>query len=287
MSKRIGIRRFLLGALPPREQTEFENRFLADDNAFEELLSCENDLIDDYVHGRLSPGGREQFEKRYCDSPGHLARVSFAAALREHRLSSRHAAVGWPASRSLVWVVAASVAFAAGLTWLVIRYHRSPGQLQSAIVPRPSLPPRAQELHPKGATVAPPANRRTRSTVVQEESPRIEPSVAMLTLTPGLFRSPGTPQPALRLDPGQSFVQLKLATEGTYPGYEAELQTVEGRIVTRIAASDIRTRSGAGPVMLRLPAKLLPSGDYVLKLSGIGKDGNAETSEFYSFRVLR
>ena len=300
MKQSVKIKRYLLGALSPREQTESEEQYLAGDNAFEELVNGENDLIDSYVRGRLSPGERERFEKRYCDSPGHLARVKFADTLREACVSSRGSAAGnrpvpmWtrilaflPAPASLAWALAATVVIAGGWTWLAIQNHRLRDQLQSARVPQPEFRAPGPEPQPKPAAVPQPANPGMEGTVARGKSPRPESLVAILTLTPGLFRGAGTSQQTLVLGSTKSSVHLQLAMDGNYPRYEAELQTVEGRTITHIPASEIQTRADEELVVLRVPANLLNPGDYILKLSGMGRNGEPDAVEFYSFRAVR
>ncbi len=287
MNKRAKIRRFLLGGLPPREQAEWEDRYFGSDGAFEDLVSGENDLIDSYVRGRLSPGEREQFEKRYCDSPGHIGRVKFAGALLQVRRSGPGAALRRPARLSLAWAVAAAVAIVGGVTWLAIQNPWLPGRSQSAGFQRKGPRPPGPELQPNGVPVHQTDNRTTASTVAKEKPPGIESPVAVLTLTPDVFRSAGTSQKTVAVDSRKSWVEMRLAIEADYPRYAAELQTVEGRTITHIGDSGIRTRAGEETVVLRVPAALLYPGDYVLKLNGLGKDGKPGAAEFYSFRVLR
>jgi hypothetical protein len=300
MKQSVKIRRYLLGTLSPREQAEWEDKYLADDSAFEELVNGENDLIDSYVRGRLSPGEREQFEKRYCDSLGHIARVKFADTLREAGVSGGGSAADnrlvpmWtkilaflPAPASLAWAVAATVVIAGGLTWLAIQNHRLRDQLQSARVPQPEFRAPGQEPQPKRAAVPQPANPNIEGTVARGKSRRSESLVAILTLTPGVYRGAGTSQQTLVVGSTKSWVHLQLAMDGNYPRYEAELQTVEGRTITHIPGSEIQARADEELVVMRVPANLLNPGDYILKLSGMGRNGEPDAVEFYSFRAVR
>jgi hypothetical protein len=300
MKKHVNIRRYLLGALPARERAEWENRYFAADSAFEELVNCENDLIDSYVRGRLSPGEREQFEKRYGAASGHFARVKFADTLRQACVSDGNAAADnrpaptWtkivnflPAPLSLAWAAAATVAIAGGLTWLAIQNHGLREQLQSARIPQPEFRAPGQAAQPKGAAAPQPANPSIAGIVASGRPPRPESPVAILTLTPGVFRGAGTSQQTLVLGSTKSWVHLQLAMDGNYARYEAELQTVEGRTITHITGSEIQTRANEELVVLRVPANLLNPGDYILKLSGMGRNGEPDAVEFYSFRTVR
>jgi len=75
------INRYLLGQMSEQEQSQFEERYFADDNLFEELRAVEGELIDAYVRGELSPPEREQFEKHFLTSPKRRQRVEFARTM--------------------------------------------------------------------------------------------------------------------------------------------------------------------------------------------------------------
>ena len=74
-------KRYLLGELSEEQRTALEERFLADDEEFEELEIAEEDLIDEYVRGGLPPRGREQLERVFRTSPRLAERVEFAKLL--------------------------------------------------------------------------------------------------------------------------------------------------------------------------------------------------------------
>src|SRR5262245_21087393 len=78
--------RYLLGELPEEQRLEVEGKFLGDDQQFERLLALENELFYDYALGKLSPGEREQFEKRFLDSGPNRRRAKIASALA-HKIS--------------------------------------------------------------------------------------------------------------------------------------------------------------------------------------------------------
>src|SRR5262245_11040872 len=75
--------RYLLGDLPETEQADLEQEFFADPEKFEGIWAAENDLVDNYVRGRLPRGERELFERNYLRSPKHRERVLIAGKLLE------------------------------------------------------------------------------------------------------------------------------------------------------------------------------------------------------------
>src|SRR5215475_5904414 len=78
--------RYLLGNLPEEQQLQVEREFLNDDQSHERLLALENELFYDYAQNKLSPGEREQFEKRFLSSERNRKRAIIASALA-HKMS--------------------------------------------------------------------------------------------------------------------------------------------------------------------------------------------------------
>ena len=70
--------RYLLGELSEAEEKGFENRYFADDQAFEQLQIAEGEVIDAYVSERLPAQARKHLEERLKKSPRLRERVAFA-----------------------------------------------------------------------------------------------------------------------------------------------------------------------------------------------------------------
>lgn len=87
-SERTGLldarvfRDYLLGALSDAEMEAAEERYFADGGVLAECEQVEDDLIDDYLSGRLDATQREQFETHYLVSPTRRERYEIARALR-------------------------------------------------------------------------------------------------------------------------------------------------------------------------------------------------------------
>ncbi len=69
--------RYLLGLSSRTEREQIESAYFEDDDAFEEMLTTEDDLIDAYARGELTTEERLRFEKTFVSS---LRRVQFARA---------------------------------------------------------------------------------------------------------------------------------------------------------------------------------------------------------------
>jgi hypothetical protein len=81
-------------------------------------------------------------------------------------------------------------------------------------------------------------------------------------------------------------VRLLLELPGDdYPLYRAAVLDEEGEEVW--AASKLRTEAAGGRTVIALvvPGALLPRGDYMVKLSGITRDGQREALASSPFRV--
>ena len=74
-------RQYLLGELSESEGAKVEEEFFEDDEAFERLNSVEDELIDAYTLGQLSPVERKRFEQRLLLSSAQHERVKFARTL--------------------------------------------------------------------------------------------------------------------------------------------------------------------------------------------------------------
>lgn len=74
--------RYLLGGASEQERTRIEEDYFADDNSFELMLAAEDDLIDAYISGELSPHERKLFEAKLLTTPRRRQRVEFARGLK-------------------------------------------------------------------------------------------------------------------------------------------------------------------------------------------------------------
>jgi len=92
------IIRYLLNELPDAEQVSFEDEYLEDEALFEQVRAVEEELIEDYVKGALSPNERRLFERHYLASEQRRARIQTARQLL-HLFSANSSADRWTADR--------------------------------------------------------------------------------------------------------------------------------------------------------------------------------------------
>lgn len=72
---------YLLGDVSGSERELLEAEYFSDDEAFQKMLSAEDDLIDAYARGELSPEHRRLFEERFLNSADGRERLRFARTL--------------------------------------------------------------------------------------------------------------------------------------------------------------------------------------------------------------
>ena len=76
------LRLWLLGLLSEQESRSFEERLITDSELYEEVFIVEEELIDDYIAGRLSAEERKAFESYFMNSPERQEQFRIANALR-------------------------------------------------------------------------------------------------------------------------------------------------------------------------------------------------------------
>jgi hypothetical protein len=305
------LKRFLLGDLPESERAEIEDRFLANDDFFQELLSGEDDLIDAYVRGELPPAERALFERRCLPTQHGRQRVEFARTLFNSISGKTETVITTPEQdKTVSWrrsffgklfggrpalgftLAAALLVIILGGLWLLrdgarTRFATEPEQVRQTITPAPphestapptNAPLEQEQSHPETET----AN----STPSRETPKKTSPVVAAFTLQPGMVRGESGSGP-LALSNGATEVRLRLMLEGEdYKQYRATLSTAEGRKLWGRVITN-KTSNKSANLSLSLPADLLKSGDYVIELSGANADGRWESVADYSFRVVR
>lgn len=233
----------LLGQMSDEEAERFEDECFAEKNWPSQVRLVEEDLIDAYLQGELTPEQRGLFERNYLTTAARQERVRVAAAL------SRQACEPEPVvERPVVvrkgetwgerfrafwggrgWGLRAASAVAAlvivvGLAWLYVSRERAPREV---------------------ATLRLTSSIINRSEDVQARTVKLPPDAD-----------------ALRV----SLVLPERATPA--PRYRAELDSQDGETTPlNVEARD------AGSVSVLIPASRLPRGRYALTLFAVGDDG--------------
>jgi hypothetical protein len=305
---------YLLGNLSEDERIQLQERFLTDNDCFEQLQATEEDLIDDYVRHKLSKADRQRFERYYLVTPARREKVDFAVDLKKTlavpwwqawllflrdkwRASLEFFATPSPAVR---WAFAVGAIFLFwGASWLVIETTRLRGELKQFKTEQLALVQREQKLQAqvnqargRSKQLAEQLERekeqRTQLEQQLKNPPLAQPTVVSFVLTASLLRSAEKTK-QLVIPRGASFVQLQLDLESRidYKSYRAVLETDEGEEIWSQDLTAARATQTGKAVVLRLPALVLDEGDYLLKLSGANAAGVFEEIDEYFFRVLK
>jgi hypothetical protein len=261
-------RRYLLGQADEEEAERLEREYLGSQEAADRLADAEQDLIEDYLDGRLAAPDREQLERHYLASPAHRTRVELARHLRRAAAAARTEAHGASVrTGSLPYgrlALAAGLLLAIGAAWFSTN--------------RPAIAPPVNQ---------PAVTTREPAPSVPESAPVPAPRMFAMSLSPAGTRSAGE-SPSLRVPGGTDVILLRLEGEG---GREA---VVASRVVVRLVSGEEIWQGPAiadadlPPGVLahaEIPAERLSPDDYVVVL--FATDEGAERERYrYFLRVL-
>src|SRR5262245_20075948 len=310
--------RYLLGDLSELEQSQLEQKYAGDDIFFEEMLDVENELIDSYVRGKLSPRDRELFERRFLVSPRQRRRVEFARALMQSVSQSRVSQAATPDTRylkagswweslvgfmrgqnlALGFSLAAALLMALGASWLWMQGSGLRDQIQQAQAERARMEQREQELQrqlaeqrARGAQLARELELAQSRRNLPEREPamleRLRSSTLSLVVTPWLLRGSGDAN-RLVIRAGIEQVQLQVYLESKeHKTYRLNLRTVDGEEIWSRNGLQARSSNSGAAVIARVPASLFVKKDYLLTLSGATVAGDYENIGQYYVTVVK
>jgi hypothetical protein len=256
-------RQYLLGQASEQERSALEEQYFADPSVVDRISAIEDDLIEDYLAGRLPSGDRADFERHYLNTPEHRTRVDVVRRV----MATRRATKGWATAPSS-WkplALAASVLLAVGLwgAWTAIKHQQPATDARIGVAPAPAAP----------QTAPPPV-------------PATPGHVFALSISPATVRGAQDIEP-LVIPPGTDVVRVTLeadpADRSDLERPRAVVRTVDGKEVWRgdaaIAAANVRATS------IDVPAARLPADDYIILLSGSDKNGVERERNRYFLRV--
>jgi hypothetical protein len=129
--------RYLLGLSSPAEREQIAWEYFESDDAFQEMLAAENDLLDAYARGELTGEERRGFEKNFVNSARGEKRIRFARAFAGAVSNTRRIDTKLPdvfkifQSPGLLRIatIAVVIALVAVLAWLVIDRRKMSNEL--------------------------------------------------------------------------------------------------------------------------------------------------------------
>jgi len=278
--------RYLLGEATEDEQTRIEEQFFQNDDSYQQLVALEDELRYDYAQGGLTRKERASFEKRFLNTDEDRRKVALAKEVMARAHSERAATmVPARAERTSFWQFFSSplrLSFAASTALLAVlgafltlhSVHLS-DQLDQLRAQRSSDQQTAQQQ------VA--ALEKQRADLQQQLNSRptqqATPTLFSFVLMPGMTRDADVTKPLLiPAGDGEVRLQLDLKKKGAYKSYLASVQTIDGE---QVWSQNLQS------AQLTVPAKVLPSGDYVVELKGIVAGGETENAGEFYFTVVR
>ena len=262
------LRQYLLGdRLAAAEQDRIEKSYFESDPYLDRLTEVEDDLIDTYIRGGLSPRECAQFERHFLAAKRRRDRYeamrAIAACFFRESPRPHHSLLSGFRDFFVMQSPAARTAMAGlGVVALV-----AVGLLGAGYV----------RLW-----------RETTNARVLLASSRPTPAPAFVTfsLRPGLLRSGAGTGNQVRVEPGVEWLVVRLETPALreYSWFAAALSTAPGEEVLR----QNRLLPAGDAIDLRIPAGVLTAGqDYVVSLTGIKPDGQRAELQSYAFHVTK
>jgi hypothetical protein len=307
------IRRYLLGDLEERDRVALEERLLSDKPLFDELLLMETELADEYARGALADHELIKFESHFAVAPERQRKIAMARALKryvsEHRSERESFApigtIDRPPRPGLArWLAAVAVLVTVVAVWLLVENLRLRGEIEQI---RSGSPPEmdiqsvenelAQQKSQNEELSKHLEAERARTARLEQEMSELRAGLSAsdgagrkilsMILQPGTFRDSGGGGTAT-IGPGVQGLRLQLDLEQTgYSIFRAELVSAEGTVIWRQKNLRIRRIADQRAVVVQVPVRLLPAGDYVMELTGLNSIGRYDQVASYQMRILR
>ncbi|MFN0111635.1 MAG: anti-sigma factor family protein [Blastocatellia bacterium] len=248
---------YLLGELPAAEQDRLEEEYFCNNEVFTALLNAKDQLISDYLDGKLTDADRQRFERHFLTLSGRRREVELASFLRPGPKPqvkiARLIIERWALLRQAVSRVVQSPQFKPGLVTAVLvigsvvgwqMMHRSP-ERNSGVTIQPSDISEGQTL------VSLSLKPIVRSLLKQDTTAEIGKATQTIDLN---------------FDAGKERFQA----------YQGNLrnQLNQSEVLSDSSLKAVKNQDGIFFVNWKVPASKLPVGDYAVTLTGIAQDGS-------------
>jgi len=278
------LRQYLLGSTPDTERDRLERAILADDALYEELLATEEELIDEYVWGRLSESERASFRQYLSSLPNHGQKLEFANALRTRLLATApeaeasvqahrlvHSERSFARVPSFLWAAAILLVLVGGIwSWDTISGLREEvGSAEAEIVRLRENQDSLQDRTAEGPVSRPSAPLGARS----------------FLLAPGTLRSAGSRR-VIPISSEPELLEFRLDLgSNDYDSYSAVVH--DANSVQLASVSHLRAEVAEERILVVFHASSdwFVSGDYFVSLLGELANEEPAPVERYDFRI--
>jgi hypothetical protein len=266
-------RRYLLGEASEEECAVIEQEYLEQEEALDRMAAAEEDLIEDYLSGRLASPDRIRFERTYLAAPNHRVRVEAIRRLTARAADSRSVN---PETRTF-------------LSWMRVRHHgpwlalaASALLVTSIALWRFATTGPAVDVAETSPTSSVPASR-------EEPSPQPEPAVRTFAVTLSSVGVRGdTGSTGVVIPPGTDVVIVRFEPEVDGPALDAtraSIQTVGGDELWQGSVTGEGDPPRGTVARIDLPAARVPADDYLVTLYGRDRSGVEREWARYFLRV--
>jgi len=247
MNAEKDIHDYLLGTLPADRLEEIELRILTDDDFHQEIEIAEEELLDDYVQGKLAAQERPFFEKHFLASPLRQQRLKFALALQKKLNSAANTSPSHIRSRPdsfYPYALAASLVLAAILGATSYSFL---GKIQEERANIASLKKQLEEARQQASLIVP-------------------NSVLQKVLSPNGSR--GGPQSQFVVPKGALAVQFNLTVPSDIRGkIRIDLLNDAGQAICSQEGNRVEPAQGKNVVTTTIESKYLNPGNYFLRVA--------------------
>jgi hypothetical protein len=250
------MKSYLLGSLNDSRRGQLEERLLSDGELFEELLISEDELVDQYVAGRLTDREKRQFELHFLITDDRQRKFQFGRTFNKYLEVNDNSKSAAADAR-----------------------HPEPFPNQPAFwsIRRPIIAFSVVALLCFGILAA--------YWIVARREAGSVGAIHVVALVPGGARSPGVGLPRIQIPEGTTTLEIHLAVpELKFDKYMAELRSHQTG-VSEVQSVKTHEDSGKKSVIFQIRTDVLPVDDYQLKLNGIDAKGDREFIDMYSFGV--
>ena len=249
------IKTYLLGGLDEARQNRLEERLLNDRELFEEVLISEDELVDQYLAGKLTGTEAKQFEAHFLVTSERQEKFRFGQALNKYLQLNDLPILTAEAPVRTRW-------FLSGAFWPVRQVVTAAFVLVVATLITVAV--YWLGVRPGTAPVGTPY---------------------VVSLVPGAIRSGGLGLQRITLPGGVTTVELRLAVaDVNYKSYTAQLISGTGN-VTEFRNLQIVEENANKSVVITVQRDLLVPDDFQVKLNGISASGETKFIDSYSFRI--
>lgn len=284
------VRKFWLGELSPEEQGRIEELAFANSDNFRFVETVEDDLIDDFIQGALTPDELTRFEDHFLKLPGRRENLHASRIFHEHldrRVLVRPRRAGFnPWGRTLRWsAVAAVFLLLVFALWFFIKGRETerPPLMQAGSEKPATTPSVTPSLAPSVAPTATPVRTEVPRSADEDNGERPRPPIAAALLLPGATRDgEGLPQLSLPAESHVLPVELHLETVTKYENYEVVLQDEAGNTLQSWPRTKSRKSQYGNGLHVQVPVELLkPQQTYSFAVNVTAKGVVQELTRYY------